>query len=204
MLDVHDGSLAKPDTPYRTYLCGFVASSINLQGRKWREIEHMLGYHIGRFDRGGSAYAIEPAIVRNFVANPPAYFAEFGLWPMGHNDERGTRDWAAVAKGGNGYSAASIFRDRTEYERRWPSFDAENAAVRGDMAAEMASMLFAGGTLIKFIPELQHSNFLAADQQYPAGAGLREYVLTKEHPFTRIRRFNASQIDADRTFDSPV
>ncbi|QMW23355.1 hypothetical protein [Sandaracinobacteroides saxicola] len=179
-----------------TPIGGFVASSQNLHGRTWAEVEEILGFNRGRFNDGGTVWRIAPGgPLEAFVNAPtPASFAALGMVIAGFNDERGRRDWSAMEKDArnNGYSVQSILRDRADYVRSAPMFDT-SAAARALLLAEMVSMMACGATLVKLRPNRPHDPGREAVYQYPAGGGIREYFLVTPQLFVPWMNFGAGE-----------
>ena len=198
--------LIHPPRSPRPKISGYVASSENLVGNDWAEVCRILGFHPNRFDLGGTVYRIQPGIIEDFVSNPLAHFRSLQLVPVGHNDERGKRDWDTMKDiRSTGYTSASIIRDKHHYIRpRAQDIEfVDTPAAMNQLVAEMASMLFNKETIVKIIPDMDHNGEIESFIQYPAGAGIREYVLKAPQSFEEVRRFEPIQVNHRQPFLLP-
>ena len=192
------------------WVSGFVLRSPDLRGLSLPDVERVCGFHRGRLDAGGAVYRLHWRVIRRFLESPSASVTDLGLFPVGYNDERGARDWSRMFERAavgdvryNGYSVEQVKANKAFYSPKGKPFDSSNRDAAALLEAEMASLYMNAGFVGKVMPVKRHCSNASVEafEQYPSGAGIREYELVKRQPFDLLTCFSGRDYSAGRTLN---
>jgi hypothetical protein len=187
--------------PARLPLSGFVLRSIDIEDRSLSDVERIAGFGVGAFRKGVALYRLEPRLLDWLIVDPESHLLSMGLYPVGFNNERGPRDWDAVeiasqrgATNYNGYNAETVRANAAHYSPRATPFSSGAKAKVAQLVSELMSLRAKGGFIGKLLFPRETLAGLAPFENYPAGAGIREYQLLRPQPFERVGAYSADQV----------